>query len=314
MTSSLIVFVASAGVIVVAGVFLTRYADAIADLTGLGRLLVGSILLAGATSLPELSVDVNAILLGQPNLAVGDLLGSCLCNLLILAVLDMSHYSRGRLLSPLAAAHALSGIMTVALASVVLIALLTRPSVSLGIARGVGLGPASLYTYFDSLDDVFTLLLLSSYQSLATATAAAVDAFANDPPADRAFAGILAHRRWALAHRNQFNLLFTDVLPGYAAPPGGPTVAAQVEVFQPLVDALAALGPTDPDLSVEQAGIVVWCAVHGAVALEVNHHLDWLDDPAATHETTVRRALASIGAPATAETLRPRFDSWAARS
>jgi AcrR family transcriptional regulator len=182
------------------------------------------------------------------------------------------------------------------------------------IARGVGLGPASLYTYFDSLDDIFTLLLLSSYKSLATATATAVEAFAGDPPADRAFAGILAHRRWALTHHNEFNLLFTDVLPGYAAPPGGPTVDAQVQVFQPIVDALSQLGPTQPDLTVEQASIVLWCAFHGAVALEVNHHLDWIDDPAAAHETTVRRALASIGAPAPANTLRQRFDRWASKS
>jgi len=182
------------------------------------------------------------------------------------------------------------------------------------IARAVGLGPASLYTYFDSLDDIFTLLLLSSYESLASATAAAVEAFAGDPPADRAFAGILAHRRWALAHRNEFNLLFTDILPGYAAPPGGPTVDAQVQVFRPLIDALTELGPTDPDLTVEQASIVVWCAIHGAVALEVNHHLDWIDDPATTHETTVRRALASIGAPAPAKSLRKRFGRWAAES
>ena len=182
------------------------------------------------------------------------------------------------------------------------------------IARAVGLGPASLYTYFDSLDDIFTLLLLSSYKNLATATATAVEAFAKTPPADRAFAGILAHRRWALAHRNEFNLLFTDILPGYAAPPGGPTVDAQVQVFQPIVDALTELGPTDPDLTVEQASIAVWCAFHGAVALEVNHHLDWIDDPAATHETTVRRALASIGAPPPAKTLRKRFERWAAKS
>ena len=182
------------------------------------------------------------------------------------------------------------------------------------IARNVGLGPASLYTYFDSLDDIFTLLLLSSYTSLATATATAVEAFAKDPPADRAFVGILAHRLWALAHRNEFNLLFTDVLPGYAAPPGGPTVDAQVQVFRPIVAALAELGDTMSDLTAERASIVVWCAFHGAVALEVNHHLDWIDDPAAAHEITVRRALASVGVPAPAKTLRKRFDRWAAKA
>src|SRR5512133_2743897 len=117
MTRLLVVFILCGAAIVAAGSFLTRFADAIADLTGWGRLLVGSILLAGATSLPALAVDTDAILLGQPNLAAGDLLGSCLCNLLILAVLDLSHFSRGRMLSSLASAHALSGMMTIILCS-----------------------------------------------------------------------------------------------------------------------------------------------------------------------------------------------------
>ena len=181
-----------------------------------------------------------------------------------------------------------------------------------GIARGVGLGPASLYTYFESIDDVFTMLLLSSYKSLAEATAAATEAFAKDPPPDRAFAGILAHRRWALEHRNEFNLIFTDQLPGYAAPPGGPTVAAQVEVFQPMMDVLADLTPRrSPATRVEMA-ILVWTAFHGAVALEVNHHLDWIDDPAALHEKAVRTALAGVGLPEPSKSVRKRFDRWAA--
>ena len=138
MLAILAPFTAGAAVIVVAGIFLTRFADAIADLTGWGRLLVGSILLAGATSVPELAVDTNAILLGQPNLAAGDLLGSCLCNLLVLAVLDLSHFSRGRMLSPLASAHALSGLMSIVLCSVAVLAILTRPTLELPVGLGVG--------------------------------------------------------------------------------------------------------------------------------------------------------------------------------
>lgn len=146
MLATVLTFVVAAGIIAVAGVFLTKFADAIADLTGWGRLLVGSILLAGATSLPELSVDANAILIGQPNLAAGDLLGSCLCNLLILAVLDLSHYSRGRMLSPLASAHALSGMMTVALCSVAVLAMLTRPG--LQVPPGLGLGSLAILVVY----------------------------------------------------------------------------------------------------------------------------------------------------------------------
>jgi cation:H+ antiporter len=125
MASALLQFLVSAAVIVVAGTFLTRFADAIAELTKLGRLLVGSVLLAGATSLPELTVDIAAIRLNLPDLAFGDLMGSSLMNLLILAVLDLSHQSRGRMLSRQGAAHALSGSVSAALAAIVALGLLT---------------------------------------------------------------------------------------------------------------------------------------------------------------------------------------------
>ncbi len=118
-------FLVCAAAIIVAGTFLTRFADAIAELTKLGRLLVGSVLLAGATSLPELTVDISAIQMGMADLAVGDLLGSSLMNLLILALLDMSTYARGKMLSKQAAAHALSGSLSAALTALVGVGLLT---------------------------------------------------------------------------------------------------------------------------------------------------------------------------------------------
>jgi cation:H+ antiporter len=142
VTSASMIFVSCAVIIVLAGIVLTKSADAIAELTGLGRLLVGSLLLAGATSLPELAVDLNAVSLGQPDLAAGDLFGSCLCNLLILAVLDLSHYSRGRMLSVSAAAHALSGVMSIALLSIASLAILVRSPLSID-GRGI-LGVASV--------------------------------------------------------------------------------------------------------------------------------------------------------------------------
>lgn len=118
-------FLVCAVVIIIAGTFLTKYADAIAEITRLGRLLIGSVLLAGATSLPELTVDIAAVRLGEADLAVGDLLGSSLMNLLILAVLDLSSYSGGKMLSKQAAAHALSGSLSVALTAFLGIGLFT---------------------------------------------------------------------------------------------------------------------------------------------------------------------------------------------
>lgn len=130
MLSALIVFAGLAAVIIAAGTFLARSADAIAESTGLGGMLVGSILLAGVTSLPELSVDISAVRMNMPDLAVGDLLGSSLMNLLILAVLDLTHHSQGKMLSRTAAAHALAGLFSIAMTGLVGLAILTTSKVS----------------------------------------------------------------------------------------------------------------------------------------------------------------------------------------
>jgi cation:H+ antiporter len=135
-------FVASAAVIIVAGTYLARYGDAIAELTGLGRLLVGSVLVAGATSLPELSVDLNAIHLGAPDLAVGDLMGSCLMNLLILAGVDMAHRSQRKMFSRESAGHALSAMVSVALVCLATLAIMLAgqlPDEFLGLGPGTWL-------------------------------------------------------------------------------------------------------------------------------------------------------------------------------
>ena len=148
MTGTLVTFLLGALAIIVAGVLLTRSADAIAERTGLGRLLVGSILLAGATSLPELNVDISAIRLGQPNLAVGNVLGSCLFNLLILAALDLTRFSRGRMLSHAASGHALSAMMTILLCATAVLAILNRPAWTLPIAGDLGAGALALLVLY----------------------------------------------------------------------------------------------------------------------------------------------------------------------
>lgn len=179
------------------------------------------------------------------------------------------------------------------------------------IAREVGVGPASLYTYFDGLDDVLTMLLLASYGRLAEATAGAAATFADAPPADRVLAVTLAYRRWGLDHPNELNLVFTDQLPGYAAPEGGPTIDAQVEVFRPVTEAVAELvasGELAPADDTDAVRVGVWAAFHGFVMLEANHHLVWIDDPAAAYEQAVRRALAAAGLPDPGSDVRRRFD------
>jgi cation:H+ antiporter len=82
-------FLATALVIVFAGVRLARYGDVLGEKTGLGRSWVGVVLLAATTSLPELFTGFGATALANlPDIAVGDVLGSCMFNLLILSFMD----------------------------------------------------------------------------------------------------------------------------------------------------------------------------------------------------------------------------------
>ena len=88
---ALIVFAGSACVVVFCGAKLAVYGDVLATLTGWGRLFVGSLLMAFATSLPELSANVSAVRLDPPNpeLALGDIMGSNMLNILILAAVAL---------------------------------------------------------------------------------------------------------------------------------------------------------------------------------------------------------------------------------
>ena len=82
-------FAACAALIGMAGPVLTHYGDVIARLTGLSRTWIGLALLATATSLPELFTGISAVTVAAaPNIAVGDVLGACILNLVILVVLD----------------------------------------------------------------------------------------------------------------------------------------------------------------------------------------------------------------------------------
>ena len=82
------VFLASAAAVIFLGIQLAKYGDVLATLTGWGRLFVGSIFIALATSLPELSANISAVRLDPPNpaLAVGNVFGANMTNMFTMGV------------------------------------------------------------------------------------------------------------------------------------------------------------------------------------------------------------------------------------
>jgi cation:H+ antiporter len=85
-------FILCSTVIVYCGAKLSRYGDVLAEKTGLGRAWIGLILMASVTSLPELITGVSSVALANaPDIALGDVMGSCVFNLAIIALMDMLH-------------------------------------------------------------------------------------------------------------------------------------------------------------------------------------------------------------------------------
>jgi|GEM_PF-4568506 len=87
---NLAVFLFAAAIIWAAGSRLAIYADIIADRSGLGHALVGLVLLAGATSLPEIGRTISAAAIGSTALVVDSLFGGIVLQTAILGLADFS--------------------------------------------------------------------------------------------------------------------------------------------------------------------------------------------------------------------------------
>lgn len=132
-------FIACAALIVIVGSQLSRYADILAEKTGLGRTWAGAVLLAGATSLPELATGTSAVVvIGDVNLAAGGVLGSCLFNLLLLALLDMAN-GRQPLFQRASIGHILSAGLGCALLALVMLSLYATQTLPLPTLGWIGL-------------------------------------------------------------------------------------------------------------------------------------------------------------------------------
>jgi len=86
--NAILVFLGASALTVFGAIKLARYGDAIAETTGLGKSLVGLILLAAATSLPELFSSSSASFIGNVDLAFGNVFGSNMTNIFILVIMD----------------------------------------------------------------------------------------------------------------------------------------------------------------------------------------------------------------------------------
>jgi len=128
------------------------------------------------------------------------------------------------------------------------------------IARVMGLTPPALYRYYADRDELLTEMITDGYHDLAAALSAAPGAAgASGDPTARLQAVGLAYRAWALEDPQRFALIFGVPVPGYAAPPEGPTVVAAQRAMANLAEVVvrAAADGTLADPVVTEVGPTV---------------------------------------------------------
>lgn len=170
-----------------------------------------------------------------------------------------------------------------------------------GIARSLGITAPAIYNYFPRLDDLITALIVDAFTALADAIQAAEEAVQSDRCAPKILASCLAYRQWAVAHPVDFQLIYGNPIPGYAAPPevtvplarrpfdglfrlflqayqSGELTIPQEYIAVPTTvaahfagwQAAAALTFPDPLLCLLMSG---WARIHGMVMLELFEHV-----------------------------------------
>ena len=149
----------TAGLILFASIFLAKSADIIALRTGLGRSFIGVVLLATATSLPELGTGVSAItIVGQADLAVGDAFGSNLFNLFIIGLLDLFWRGTGvPILNSVSLTSALVGILGILVISVTIVAVYFHGHLPAGSLSGWLVSPVTIILFVFFLFSVYLI-------------------------------------------------------------------------------------------------------------------------------------------------------------
>lgn len=117
----------SAAIIVGAGIWLPLIGVKLAEMMGWSNTFVGTLFVAVATSVPELATTLGAIRIGAIDMAIGNLLGSNLFDVLILTFDDFA-YTPGSLYARVSIMHVISALSACVMSGAVVVALAYRPA------------------------------------------------------------------------------------------------------------------------------------------------------------------------------------------
>ncbi|MBU9721791.1 MULTISPECIES: sodium:calcium antiporter [Bacillaceae] len=154
-----LIFFAAATITVLCAIKLSVYADVLSERTSLGGMMVGTLLLAGATSLPEVTTSATAVFVNNPDIAISNVLGSNLFNLVILAILDVI-YRKKAMMTQIYQEHLHTGLVSLGLTSMVLVALFINTDIAF---LGIGIESYLLIIFY-----LFSLKLMENPENTLT--------------------------------------------------------------------------------------------------------------------------------------------------
>ncbi len=162
------------------------------------------------------------------------------------------------------------------------------------VARDLGMVSSAVYRYFPSRDDLLTRLIIDAYDALGDAAETAEAEVRRTDLRGRWMAIAHGARDWALAHPQEWSLIYGSPVPGYVAPADtiGPASRTTTLLITILADLQAQGGVSDPqkvgrlvraamtpiraavpeqvpdDLIVR--GLMAWTELIGTISLEIN--------------------------------------------
>ena len=167
------------------------------------------------------------------------------------------------------------------------------------VARELGMVSSAVYRYFPSRDDLLTALIVDAYNTVGEALETADASRRRSDLVGRWLAMAKALRSWAIAHPQEYALIYGSPVPGYRAPEATIDPASRVSlVFLGLIrdgvasgaivagtsppvpkavradfDVLRGLAGLDAPDSVISRGLFVWTELFGTLSFELFGHL-----------------------------------------
>lgn len=125
--TAILIFIGCAAVIAYAGTLLTRRADQLADLTGMGEAFFGAVFLGGITSLSGITTSVTAAIDNHPELAVSNAIGGIAAQTVFLSVADIVYPKTNLEHASASLPNLMEGVLLIMLMALVVVGI-TTPS------------------------------------------------------------------------------------------------------------------------------------------------------------------------------------------